>query len=366
VIDQRVKRDNLAESQRGRLESLPGWIWDARDDRWQRKFKLLRQFQRREGQALVPQRYMEDGVNLGSWVNEQRNTQENMRWDRRALLESVPGWSWDPYNESWERGYQALLAFADRERHARVPSEHKEQEVPLGAWVKEQRSNRSRMTDARRERLQSVPGWSWNAVKDSWMEHLELLRAYAAREGDTNVPVDYVEGGLKLGQWTRLRRREHKKLSSERQAVLESIPGWFWGRKADHIWERKFSLLRQYADREGHAHPPYDHLEDGEKLGQWVVTQRSERTKISPERRARLEELRGWTWTVSEDVWDERYGLVKRFAAREGHSRVPQKHVEDGIALGKWVSVQRAKRDTLPPERRAKLEALPGWTWKVR
>ena len=78
------------------------------------------------------------------------------------------------------------------------------------------------------------------------------------------------------------------------------------------------------------------------------------------------EELPGWTWTVSEDVWDERYGLVKRFAAREGHSRVPQKHVEDGIALGKWVSVQRAKRDALPPERRAKLEALPGWTWKVR
>ena len=56
------------------------------------------------------------------------------------------------------------------------------------------------------------------------MQHLELLRSYAAREGDANVPVDYVEEGLKLGQWTRLRRREHKKLSAERQALLGGDP----------------------------------------------------------------------------------------------------------------------------------------------
>lgn len=363
VIDQRVKRDNLDESQRERLEALPGWIWDARDHRWQMKLDLLQQFQRREGHASVPQRHLEDGVNLGSWVNEQRNKQDTMRPDRKALLESVPGWIWDPYTEAWERGYQALMAFASREGHCRVPGGHIEQGVTLGAWVKEQRSNRSQMADLRRVRLESVPGWSWNAVEDSWMEHLEMLRAYAERHGNTNVPVDHVEGGLRLGQWTRLRRREHKKLSSERQALLEALPGWFWGRKADHMWEQKYSVLRQFSDREGHARPPYDHVEGDVKLGQWVVTQRAERDKISPERRARLEGLPRWTWTVSQDVWDDRYELVQRFAIREGHSRVAQKHVEKGIALGSWVSTQRDKQNKLSPERRAKLEALPGWTW---
>lgn len=363
VTRQRSKRDDLTGEQRKRLESLPGWNWDARTDMWHRKLQLLQQFQRREGHALVPQRHVEDGVKLGAWVMQQRNNEGNISEERRALLESVCRWTWDPYSESWERGYAALASFAEVQGHAKVPRYFLAGGINLGNWVAEQRVSRSKMTDERRQRLAALPGWSWNAVEESWMQHLELLRAYADREGHANVPVDYVEDGLKLGQWTRLRRREHKKLAPERQAVLESIPGWFWGRKADHIWEQKFYLLRQYADREGHARPPYDHLEDGEKLGQWVVTQRSERTNISPVRRARLEELPGWSWMVSQDVWDERYGLAKRFADREGHSRVPQKHVEAGIALGSWVSVQREKREALTRERRAELEALPGWTW---
>ncbi len=155
------------------------------------------------------------------------------------------------------------------------------------------------------------------------MQHFELLRAYADREGHTNVPVDYVEDGLKLGQWTRLRRREHKKLSPDRQAPLEAIPGWFWGRKGDYVWNQNFALLKEFAEREGHARPSYGHIEGGVKLGSWVVEQRAERRNLPYERKAALEGLLGWSWTVSKDAWDEKYEMVKKFAARVGHSRVP-------------------------------------------
>ena len=84
---------------------------------------------------------------------------------------------------------------------------------------------------------------------------------------------------------------------------------------------------------------------------------------IPRERVAKLEALPGWTWTVSQDVWDEKYELVERFAEREGHARVPQSHVEDGVQIGTWVGVQRQKRAELPKDRRVKLEALPGWSW---
>jgi superfamily II DNA or RNA helicase len=360
---QRVKRRSLSRDRRKRLEALPGWSWDLRGDMWQRKFDLLREFQRREGHALVPQGYVEDGVKLGTWVLEQRNNEAKLSEERRKLLESVPGWAWDPYTEAWEQGYEALTRFADREGHARVPSDHLEQRVKLGAWVKQQRRNRHSMSDKRRQRLESVSGWSWNAVEDSWSEHLALLQAFANREGHTRVPVDYVEDGLKLGQWTRLRRREHKTLSAERQAVLEGIPGWYWGRSSDFVWEQKLAVIKKFVKREGHARVPSGHIEDGVKLGAWVAEQRAERRNLSPERVAQLDALPGWSWTLSQDIWDERYELLGKFADREGHARVPQNYVENGVNLGKWVGVQRQKRDKLTPERRARLDSVAGWSW---
>jgi hypothetical protein len=243
VTHQRSGRDKLTGEQQKRLEALPGWNWDARTDQWHRKLNLLGQFQQREGHALVRQGYIEDGVNLGSWVSEQRNNKKTMSEERRALLESVPGWAWDPYAEAWERGYAVLTRFVEREGQARITRNHVEDGFRLGDWVAEQRSNRQNMSAERRARLESVGGWSWNAVEDSWMEHLELLRKFSARTGATLVPVDHVEDRLKLGQWVRLRRKEHKKLNPERRALLEAIPGWFWGTKSDYVWNQKLVLL---------------------------------------------------------------------------------------------------------------------------
>lgn len=47
------------------------------------------------------------------------------------------------------------------------------------------------------------------------------------------------------------------------------------------------------------------------------------------------------------------------------HGRLPQQHERfEGIALGMWVTKQRAAyKGKLKPERVAALEALPGWTW---
>ena len=36
-----------------------------------------------------------------------------------------------------------------------------------------------------------------------------------------------------------------------------------------------FGLLQAFREREGHANVPYRHVEDGEKLGSWLSTQRT-------------------------------------------------------------------------------------------
>jgi hypothetical protein len=57
---------------------------------------------------------------------------------------------------------------------------------------------------------------------------------------------------------------------------------------------------------------------------------------------------------------------MKKFSEREGHCRVRQDYkTDDGYRLGVWVNTQRRKKDKMKLDRRQRLEALPGWVWKV-
>ena len=63
----------------------------------------------------------------------------------------------------------------------------------------------------------------------------------------------------------------------------------------------------------------------------------------------------------------EGLSYLKEFSARAGHCRVSAKHkTDDGYRLGNWVSSQRANNDTIDPDRRRRLEELPGWLLKVK
>lgn len=71
--------------------------------RWNTHYALLKQYQKRYGDALVPTNHVEfldDGseVNLGSWVSYMRTRyrENKLLSDRVSLLEQVPTWSWGP------------------------------------------------------------------------------------------------------------------------------------------------------------------------------------------------------------------------------------------------------------------------------
>ena len=58
---------------------------------------------------------------------------------------------------------------------------------------------------------------------------------------------------------------------------------------------------------------------------------------MSEDEIAELDEC-GFIWDRAEYEWQQRISALLDFKASNGHCRVPQKYVVDGLELGAWVS----------------------------
>ena len=155
-------------------------------------------------------------------------------------------------------------------------------------------------------------------------------------------------------------------MEPDRRQRLEALPGWSWDALSDR-WEEGFSHLKEFSDREDHCRVPQGYIAaDGYRLGQWVSNQRSTKDKMDSDRRQRLEALPGWSWDPFSDQWEEGFSYLTEYSNREGHCRVPDGYkTDDGYRLGKWIGTQRSKKEKIESDRRQRLEAVPGWVWRI-
>jgi superfamily II DNA or RNA helicase len=379
VNRQRANVDDMSLERKSRLEVLPGWSWDPMSDMWEEGIRNLKGFAEREGHTKVSKSYKAtDGYQLGQWVSTQRQAKEGMAPERKTRLEELTGWVWADRTLGekvrWEEWYQLLKEFTDREGHSKVPQRYKTQDgYRLGLWVSTQRQAKDYISPERKASLEELTGWVWAervlGEKTRWVEWYDLLKVFADEEGHSKPSIKHqTADGHRIGVWVSVQRRSKANLSLERKTQLEALPGWSWDMLAEQ-WEEKFQYLKEFAEREGHTNVKQLYKSaDGYHLGQWVGNQRLKKNTLSSYQIARLEALPDWNWdAVSDSRWKQGFDYLKEFAGREGHTKVPALHkTEDGYRLGQWVQNQRTTIDSISPERKAWLEELPDWFWRIK
>lgn len=124
----------------------------------------------RTGKARVPRLYEIDSYRLGAWIMAQRDPPAQRHPGRRpptpTLRPSRP--TWEPHVGRWEEGFSRLQEYLQHHGDARVPVSYVVDGYRLGEWVHQQRKNyKNGILDAdRQQRLQELPGWTWDASAD--------------------------------------------------------------------------------------------------------------------------------------------------------------------------------------------------------
>jgi hypothetical protein len=159
----------LTKEQIEKLIIFPDWTWERGSEKWERGYRALVAFQKREGHIKVPAGHTENGVRLDAWIERQKQhflmRRIQRQGDHVARLEAVDGWEWSTsYADRWDRAYAALVKFVRHEGHAKVPPKHVEGNVRLGQWVSNQRKRYVWLQanhPMRIARLDALPGWTW-------------------------------------------------------------------------------------------------------------------------------------------------------------------------------------------------------------
>jgi hypothetical protein len=91
----------------------------------------------------------------------------------------------------------------------------------------------NKMDADRQQRLEALPGWSWDPLTDQWESGFSRLSDFSQREGHCRVPTAYkTEDGYRLGYWVNQQRTIRDKIDPERRRRLDA-PGFDWDPRAN-------------------------------------------------------------------------------------------------------------------------------------
>ncbi len=359
VSNQRYKKEKLPKEKITKLDKL-GFVWNPFDEDWNQGYVQLKKYKIKHGNCMVPNQFASQGYKLGLWVSNQRADRGIMSEEKKRKLDKI-GFSWNPLDDIWNKGYELLFRYKKDNGHFRVPQNYKTSHFNLGKWTYVQRQNHQKLSKSRKNRLNNV-GFTWDPLEEDWNQGYAALTRYKKEFGNTRVPQRFNYNNYQLGSWVSSQRHNIKKISIEREIKLNNL-GFIWN-LLENDWNQGYAFMVQYKNKYGDCRVPFGFSFNKFELGYWVANQRQDIKKISKEKKDKLNEL-GFLWNPLDDNWNKGYAMLQKYIKEHGDCKVPVNFSYDKYKLGNWVGTQRSKIKSLTIERKEKLDKL-GFIWKPK
>lgn len=267
---------------------------------WPLKYKEAVKFYEKNGHLRVPNTYTQNGINLGRWIQIQRQLykKNKITYDRVVLLNKI-GMVWNldrslKYNLKWALVYKEVLKYYEENGNIEIPIDYfviiNDEEVYLNNWIAVQRTMflQGKLSLDKKEMLDKV-GMVWKIRnRYSWDKMFSLALDYYSLNGNLFIPKNYqviVNGEtVNLGTWVTNQRRNYKAgvLAPLRISKLEEI-GMVWEdvkvASNNKRWLIMYKEALRYLEENGNLKVPSDYVvtidDEVYLLNSWIRQQKS-------------------------------------------------------------------------------------------
>jgi superfamily II DNA or RNA helicase len=352
------------------IEKLPGWEWDPIEALWNKGFEYLKKYLTKFNKLPIDTYITDDDYKLGNWVNSQRRNYRNkvLTKDKIKLLEAIPCWYWDHFENSWNQAYEKLSKHIETIGNFPLKSGDND-EQKLASWITHQRRyyKTEKLSDYKIKSLEKIPNWDWNPVETQWQEAYNCLNDYYNINKKIGEIKNLTHKGLHLGQWLRSQRTNYKKkiLSKDKIFLLEKFSDWDWD-PLETQWYKSFNELKEFEKK--YEKIPSSADKDHKSLNSWITNQRSNRKKkILPKDKIKLlNSIKNWDWDPTESAWQKGFSYLLSYVKLNNKVCTQDYITDDGYNLGRWINSQRNifKNNTLTKDKIKLLEKVSGWEWE--
>lgn len=283
-----------------------GMKWNYREDNWNIRFELLKEYKEKNGDTNVPSSYIVNDIDLGAWVRKQRVSYNSGKLiDEKINKLNEIGMIWSFFDNMWNINYDLLKKYYDIHGNIKLPVDYRSDDKDLYAWLINQKLAKkdNLLTDEQIAKLDFL-GIVWDNSKANFESKLELLEMFKEEHGHVDVPKNYKVDSVNLGSWVDGIRQAYTGhgnylLTSEMIKELDNI-GFIWN-IGEYHWNKKYEILKDFFNKYGDINVSGPFIFKGVDINSWLLSQRSTYKKgnLSDDKIVKLNAI-GIDWSLSD------------------------------------------------------------------